>query len=74
MQSSESQVTQSLRRRPASETDAESHPNWPHDFELEPHGLFILHPPHEILCDSSKLQVEYAEFNIAGIRTVRVYS
>lgn len=73
MESSESQVTQPLHRLPASEANAESHPNWPHDFELEPHGLFILHPPHELLCDSSKLQVEYAEFNVVGIKIVRDY-
>lgn len=40
---------------------SESSSSVPHDFELEPHGLFVLYPTPEVYVEPSALEVEYVK-------------
>ena len=33
----------------------------PHDFEAEPHGLFVLHPSPEVYLEPSEIDLEYVD-------------
>ena len=41
--------------------NSESSSSLPHDFELEPHGLFVLYPTPEVYVESSALEIEYVK-------------